>query len=63
MIPLKDPCMARKIVKVYLPCEQAKLLETICRTLGMHESEVLRHAFLDYAKSISLVTEKVHDRL
>jgi len=55
--------MARKIVKVYITPEQARLLETICRTLGMHESEVLRVAFMDYAKSLSLVTEKVHGRL
>jgi len=55
--------MARKIVKVYLTPEQKKLLERICHSLGMDESEVLRHAFMDYAKSLSLVTEKVHGRL
>jgi len=55
--------MARKIVKVYLTPGQAKLLETICRTLSMPESEVLRVAFMDYAKSLSLVTERVHGRL
>jgi len=55
--------MARKIVKVYLTPEQKKLLERICQSLGMDESEVLRHAFMDYAKSLSLVTEKVHGRL
>jgi len=55
--------MVRKIVKVYLTPEQKKLLERICQSLGMDESEVLRHAFMDYAKSLSLVTEKVHGRL
>jgi len=55
--------MARKIVKVYLTPEQKKVLETICRRLGMDESEVLRVAFMDYAKSLSLVTEQVHGRL
>ena len=55
--------MVRKIVKVYLTPEQKKLLERICESLGMDESEVLRHAFMDYAKSLSLVTEKVHGRL
>jgi len=55
--------MARKIVKVYLTPEQKKLLERICHSLGMDESEVLRYAFMDYAKSLSLVTEKVHGRL
>jgi len=55
--------MARKIVKVYLTPEQKKLLEKICQSLGMDESEALRVAFMDYAKSLSLVTEKVHGRL
>jgi hypothetical protein len=55
--------MARKIVKVYLTPEQKKLLEKICQSLGMDESEALRVAFMDYAKSISLITEKVHGRL
>lgn len=55
--------MARKIVKVYLTPEQKKLLERICHSLGMDESEVLRYAFMDYARSLSLVTEKVHGRL
>ncbi len=55
--------MARKIVKVYLTPEQKKLLERICQSLGMDESEALRVAFMDYAKSLSLVTEKVHGRL
>jgi len=55
--------MARKIVKVYLTSEQKRLLERICHSLGMDESEVLRVAFMDYCKSLSLVIEKVHGRL
>ena len=55
--------MARKIVKVYLTPEQKRLLERICHNLGMNESEVLRVAFMDYAKSLSLITETVHGRL
>jgi hypothetical protein len=55
--------MARKIVKVYLTPEQKKLLERICHSLGMDESEVLRVAFMDYAKSLSLITERVHGRI
>jgi len=55
--------MARKLVKVYLTPEQKKLLERICHSLGMDESEVLRVAFMDYAKSLSLITETVHGRL
>jgi hypothetical protein len=55
--------MARKVVRVYLSIEQKKLLEKLCRTLGIDESEALREAFMDYAKSISLITEKVHGKL
>jgi len=52
--------VARKVVKVYLTPEQKCILERICRSLGMDESEVLRKAFMDYAEKLSLVTEKVH---
>jgi hypothetical protein len=55
--------MARKIVRVYLSTEQKKLLERICKSLGIDESEALREAFMDYAKSISLITEKVHGKI
>jgi len=55
--------MRRKVVKVYLTPEQKNLVERICYSFGMDESEVLRHAFMDYAKSLSLVTEQVHGRL
>ena len=54
--------MARKVVKVYLTPEQKKLLERICHSLGMDESEALRQAFMEYAKSINLITEKVHGK-
>jgi|GEM_PF-1333321 hypothetical protein len=50
-------------VKVYLSNEQKRLLERIAESLGIGESEVLRQAFMDYAKSISLVTEKVHGKI
>lgn len=55
--------MARKIVKVYLTPEKKKILERICQTLGMCESEVLRYAFMKYAESISLITEKIHGKI
>jgi len=48
-------------VKVYLTPQQKALLEKICKSLGMDESEVLRVAFLEYAKELNLVTEKVHN--
>ncbi|MEM2507545.1 MAG: ribbon-helix-helix protein, CopG family [Nitrososphaeria archaeon] len=49
-------------VKVYLSKEQKHLLERIAKSLGIGESEVLRQAFMEYAKSISLITEKVHTK-
>jgi hypothetical protein len=55
--------MARKVVRVYLSTQQKQLLERMCKTLGIDESEALREAFMDYAKSISLITEKVHGRI
>jgi len=55
--------MPRKVVKVYLTPEQRRILERICVSLGMDESEVLRYAFMEFAKSISLVTQRVHGKL
>jgi len=55
--------MARKVVRVYLSTEQKQLLERICKSLGIDESEALREAFMDYAKSINLITEKVHGKM
>ena len=53
-------CMARKVVKVYLPPQQKRVLQHMCISLGMAESEALRTAFLEYAKSLGFVTEKMH---
>jgi len=55
--------MPRKVVKVYLTPQQKRVLEKICHSLGMDESEVLRKAFMDYAEKLSLITEKVHGRI
>jgi len=52
--------MARKVVKVYLPPQQKRVLQHMCISLGMAESEALRTAFLEYAKSLGFVTEKIH---
>jgi len=55
--------VARKhIVRVVLSKQQKELLDRICQKLGQSESETLRIAFLEYAKSISLVAEKVHGK-
>jgi hypothetical protein len=50
-------------VKVYLSDEQKRLLRRIADGLGIGESEVLRQAFMEYAKSISLITERVHQKM
>lgn len=50
-------------VKVYLSSEQRCLLTRIAESLGIGESEVLRQAFMEYAKSISLITKKIHGKI
>jgi len=53
--------LAKKcIAKVVLSSEQKQILERIATKLGMSESETMRVAFLEYAKSLSLITEKLH---
>jgi len=39
------------------------MLRQISEKLGQSESEVLRMAFMEYARSISLITEKVHGKI
>jgi len=55
--------MRKKWIKVYLSKEQRGLLRRIAQGLGIGESEVLRQAFMEYAKSISLITERVHGKI
>ena len=50
-------------MKVVLSRQQREILDYICQRLGQSESETLRVAFLEYARSLSLVTEKVHGSL
>ena len=50
-------------MKVYLSNEQKSLLVKIAESLGIGESEVLRQAFMEYAKSISLITERMHGKI
>lgn len=55
--------MGRKnIVRVVLSPQHKEILGNICTKLGQSESETMRIAFLEYAKSISLITEKVHEK-
>jgi hypothetical protein len=53
----------KHIVRVVLSPQQKELLDKICQKPGQSESETLRIAFLEYAKSISLVAEKVHGKI
>jgi len=46
-----------------LEAELNVLLKRIAESLGIGESEVLRQAFMEYAKSISLITERVHGKI
>ena len=55
--------MKKCIVRVVLSPQHKEILDSICRKLGQSESETLRMAFLEYAKSINLITEKIHGRL
>ena len=56
---LEGNLVPRKIVKVYLTPQQKNLVERICHSLGMDESELLRYAFMEFARSVGLVTEKI----
>jgi hypothetical protein len=48
------------IVKVVLSKEQKEILDELARRLGTSESETLRMAFMDYAKELSLMSERIH---
>ena len=41
--------------------EQKEILEKIAKRLGMSESETIRIAFMEYAKELNVVAEKVHE--
>ncbi|MEM4701506.1 MAG: hypothetical protein QXZ51_05135 [Candidatus Bathyarchaeia archaeon] len=52
--------MPRKhIVKVVLSSQQHEILKRIAQRLGISESETLRTALMDYAKTLSLLTEHI----
>jgi len=50
------------VVKVVLSKEQREILSELARRLGSSESEILRFAFMDYAKELSMVKESIHRR-
>jgi hypothetical protein len=52
--------VARKcVVKVVLSKEQKTMLCVLANRLGASESEMMRMALMDYAKSLNLVLETV----
>jgi len=48
------------MVKVVRSKEQREILSELARRLGTSESEMLRTAFMDYAKELSMVKERLH---
>ncbi len=53
--------MPRKcVVKVVMSREQREILSELARRLGTSESEMLRTAFMEYAKEVSMVKERLH---
>ena len=53
--------MPRKdIVRIVLSRRLREMTRQIAARLGQSESETMRTAFVDYAKGVSLATEKVH---
>jgi len=49
----------KRIVKVVLSKEQKEILDELARRLGISESETLRMALMDYAKELSLISERI----
>jgi predicted DNA-binding protein len=55
--------MPRKpIIKVILSKEQHQILKNLARKLGTSESEIMRTAFMEYAKELNMVTEHIHEK-
>jgi|YelNatPaOPRAMG01_1025707.scaffolds.fasta_scaffold104545_1 AraC-like DNA-binding protein len=52
--------MPKHIVKVVLSRQQHEILKEVARKLGISESETMRTALMEYAKSLSIITEYVH---
>jgi hypothetical protein len=53
----------KPIVRVVLSREQREVLDRIAARLGQSESETMRTAFMEYAKELSLITERVHGKI
>jgi len=51
------------VVKVLLGWEQKEVLDLLAMMLRIGASQAMRTAFMEYAKSISLITERVREGL
>ncbi|HVO85678.1 MAG TPA: ribbon-helix-helix protein, CopG family [Candidatus Eisenbacteria bacterium] len=49
----------KRIVKVVLSNEQKEILDELAHRLGTSESETLRMALMDYAKELTLISERM----
>jgi len=46
-------------IRYKLPTETHKILKSVCKSLGMKESEISRIALMEYLRSLSVLSEKV----
>jgi len=51
------------MVKVLLGWEQKEILGLLAKMLRISASQAMKTVFMKYAKSISLITERVHGRV
>lgn len=49
-------------VRYKLPKETEKILDDVCKKLGMKKSEISRYALMDYLKSLSVISKKVKEK-
>lgn len=54
--------MTNPIKGVYLPPELWEIVEEIAKKTGLSRNSVIKAAVLDYAKDLSLLKEKVHEK-
>lgn len=56
----KNERRGRKIVRSVFSVELYEIMKEICIKLGLSESDLLRIAFIDYAKELQKIREKLH---
>ena len=60
MGPQAGPLPGQKLVKVSLDAGDVRILDALSQKMGWSHSEIMRTAFRDYVKDLSLLTEEVH---